>query len=258
MRDRWNKWAVLDVSVAIAFAAGVLLYFPHFVAKVEQRPGVVLPDPLLVYFTAVDLSWLTFSLIYGSFFVAFMLLVNRPGRLAHGFAAYGLMFLFRSAVMYLTPLDPPVDTIPLRDPFVQLFSSGGGVLTKDLFFSGHTASVFLLVLLATGRKSRAFFILATAGIGACVLLQKVHYSIDVFVAPAYSYLAYRMIGLLRKKLGIARDVLPAREALVFSLRINNRWQIPPARARGGQAPASAAVQENTDSASSALSLIPEE
>lgn len=202
MLERWNRAAALEVLAAVAFAAAVLLAFTRLVAVVEVRPGVVLADPVLSHFRPIDVSWLTFGLIYASFLSAFLLLLPRPDRLAHGFAAYGLMFFFRGVAMYLTPLDPPVDTLPLKDPFVQLFSPDGMALTKDLFFSGHTASAFLLVLLAPGRKSRAFFLATTAGIAACVLLQKVHYTVDVFVAPAYSYLAYRLIGALRKAIAL--------------------------------------------------------
>ncbi len=202
MFERWNRTAALEVLAAVAFATVVLLGFARFVAGIEVRPGVVLPDPLLSHFRPVDVSGVTFGLIYASFISAFLLLVKRPDRLAHGFAAYGLMFLFRGVAMYLTPLDPPIDTLPLKDPFVQLFSPDGAALTRDLFFSGHTASMFLLVLLAPGPKSRAFFLATTAGIAGCVLLQKVHYAVDVFVAPAYSYLAYRLIGVLRRALGL--------------------------------------------------------
>jgi hypothetical protein len=231
MLARWDRKSALEVLVAVAFATAVLLSFARFVATVEVRPGVVLPDPLLVWFQAVDLSWLSFGLIYASLIMAFMLLVPRPDRLAHGFAAYGLMFLFRWVGMYLTPLDPPVGMIPLRDPFVQLFSPDGVVLTKDLFFSGHTASMFLLVMLAPGRRSRAFFLLTTAGIAACVLLQKVHYGVDVFVAPAYSYVAYRLVGLLRKKWGLATDRVSSPDATALGVR-SDRPQESVSRAGG--------------------------
>jgi hypothetical protein len=163
----------------------------------------VLADPLLELFEAVDVSWVTFGILYASFISAFFLLLPRPGRLAHGFTAYGLMFALRSVAMYLTPLDPPEGMLALRDPFVQLFSPGGAELTRDLFFSGHTASMFLVMLMAPGRRSRALYAVAAAAVAACVLLQKVHYGIDVFVAPAYSYLAYRLVGLLRGRLGLA-------------------------------------------------------
>jgi PAP2 superfamily C-terminal len=208
MLDRWNRSAALQVAASVAFATAVLLAFARFVVRVERRPGAVLTDPLLAHFEAVDVSWLTFGLIYASFIAAFLLLVPRPDRMAHGFAAYGLMFVLRGIAMYLTPLDPPVGMLPLRDPFVQLFNPGGAALTRDLFFSGHTASMFLLVLLAPGPRSRAFFAATTATVATCVLLQKVHYGVDVFVAPAYSYLAYRLVGLLRRRLGLAPEVFP--------------------------------------------------
>ena len=47
--------------------------------------------------------------------------------------------------MYSLPFNPPPEMIPLNDPFVQFFGSGK-LLTKDFFFSGHTATLFLLFL----------------------------------------------------------------------------------------------------------------
>ena len=57
------------------------------------------------------------------------------------------MVIFRTSAINLVPLEPPDTILLLNDPFVQLFGKGE-ILTKDLFFSGHTGTLFLLFLLA--------------------------------------------------------------------------------------------------------------
>jgi len=101
-------------------------------------------------------------------------------------------------MMFLIPLNPPAEMIPLNDPFVQNFSSGR-ILTKDLFFSGHTATIFLLFLTSGGKAFKIFFLSATILVGACLLLQHVHYTIDVISAPFFGYLCYRFIYRVQKK-----------------------------------------------------------
>ncbi len=71
--------------------------------------------------------------------------------------AYGLMVVFRIIAMYLTPFEAPEKLLLLNDPFVQLFGKGD-VLTKDLFFSGHTGTLFLLFLLADNKKLKTVFL----------------------------------------------------------------------------------------------------
>jgi hypothetical protein len=82
--------------------------------------------------------------------------------------------------------------IPLSDPVVEFFGSSGATLTRDLFFSGHTAT---LVLLGLGMPVRIFsfalFVLA-GGVALCVLWQHVHYTIDILVAPLAAYGAFRV------------------------------------------------------------------
>jgi membrane-associated phospholipid phosphatase len=100
--------------------------------------------------------------------------------------------------MFLLPLEPPALLIPLRDPFVQYLGTGT-LLTKDLFFSGHTSTLFLLFLTARGARLKAIFVVCTVGVAISVLLQHVHYSVDVFVAPFFAYAAYRVALAIDRK-----------------------------------------------------------
>jgi membrane-associated phospholipid phosphatase len=102
------------------------------------------------------------------------------------------MVIFRAIAMYITPFEAPVTLLPLNDPFVQLFGQGN-ILEKDLFFSGHTATLFLLFLLMEKRILKVAFLIFTLVVGISVILQHVHYSIDVFAAPFFAYTSYRIV-----------------------------------------------------------------
>lgn len=160
---------------------------------IESRPGVILHDPLLALFNPIDLTWLTFGLIYGGLVVTLALLIPHPARLLSVAQSYILMILIRILCLIAAPLEPPMTTIPLSDPVVEFFGSAETILTKDLFFSGHTATLFLFALGLPDRRWRLVMFVVTACVAVAVLFQHVHYTIDVFVAPLVSYAAFRIV-----------------------------------------------------------------
>src|SRR5262249_9091955 len=135
-----------------------------------------------------DVTWVTFALVYAGILTGFAVLIHHPRRLLLGLQAYVIMVLLRMAVMGVTPLEAPPGMVPLEDPLVQVLGTGQ-VLTRDLFFSGHTSTLFLIALMAPGRKSRTFFLICTAAIAVCVLWQHVHYTVDVLAAPPFAFLS---------------------------------------------------------------------
>ena len=188
-----------EFIITIIILAIILFSLTNFLNFVEIRQGVVLPDPILKLFNPINLTWLTFALIYFSIITAIVIFLKEPGQLMLVIQAYSLMIIFRIAAMYALPLNPPEKMIPLNDPFVQFFGTGK-LLTKDLFFSGHTATLFLLFLFTTKKIFRSLFLFCTAAIAAAVILQHVHYSIDVLAAPFFAYTSYRIIILKHKNL----------------------------------------------------------
>lgn len=165
----------------------VLILFTRFLAFVEARQGIVFADPLLTLFTPIDVTWLTFALIYGALLLALGYLLRHPVSLLLALQSYTLLVVTRMAAMFLLPLDPPVDMLPLVDPIVELAGSGGVTLSRDLFFSGHTSTLFLLALVIPNLLLRTVFVCCTVLVGCCVVLQHVHYSIDVVAAPFFAY-----------------------------------------------------------------------
>lgn len=163
----------------------------RFLEGVERRPGVVVSDPVLALFAPHDVTWLTFLLIYAGLFGAIAILMHDPRRLLLAIHTYMIMVVFRVCAMSLLPLDPPQTMIPLTDPFVEYFGTGIP-LSKDLFFSGHTSTLFLLGLTMQARRWRTVFFFCTAAVACCVLIQHIHYAVDVFVAPFFAYTSYRM------------------------------------------------------------------
>lgn len=193
-----NKKSRTEFIITLLVIVPLMLSFSQFILFIEQRKGVVLNDPLLNTFNPINLTWLTFSLIYLSLIMFFVSVFKDPQKLMIGLQSYGLMVIFRTIAMYLTPLDAPGTLLVLDDPFVQLFGKGD-ILTKDLFFSGHTGTLFLLFLLAENKTLKILFLISTIMVGSAVLLQHVHYSIDVFVAPFVAYCSYRIIKYLQTK-----------------------------------------------------------
>jgi hypothetical protein len=188
-----------ELIVSIPSLAAILIIFPQFLQFVEARPGVVFTDPILALFNPIDLTWLTFGLIYLSIIITIFSLAKKPERLLFTLQCYGLMVFFRLIVMYLLPLEAPATLISLNDPFVQLLGTGE-ILTKDLFFSGHTATLFLLFLIMEKRVIKIIFIASTILVGIAVMLQHVHYVVDVAVAPFFAYTSYKIIDGLKNKL----------------------------------------------------------
>jgi hypothetical protein len=176
----------------------IIVVYGRFLDFIEERPGSVISDPILNIFAPLEVTWFTFGIIYISVILTLFRLSWQPPQLLITLQAYIFIAMARMISMYLIPLDPPPLLIPLEDPFVQSVSSG--VLTRDLFFSGHTSTMFLLFLSCTSRKMRFFFLIGTILVGLLVLIQHVHYSIDVVAAPFYAYTCYKMSSYLTTKL----------------------------------------------------------
>lgn len=194
-----NKKKQKELIVTIPLLATILFIFPQFLQYIETRPGVVLPDPILALFNPIDLTWLTFGLIYLSIVITVFSLAKKPEKLIFAVQCYALLVLFRLVVMYLLPLEAPAKLLPLNDPFVQIFGTGE-ILTKDLFFSGHTATLFLLSLIIEKRSFKILFLSSTILVGTAVLLQHVHYTVDVIAAPFFAYTSYKIINWLKNKI----------------------------------------------------------
>lgn len=186
----------IEFITSILLLVIVLFALTNFLNYVESRNGFSFNDPILSLFEPVDLTWLTFTLIYGSLIAAIVNLISIPDKLLFTIQFYTLMVVVRIISMWLLPLNPPEKMIFLNDPFVEFFGTGK-TLTKDLFFSGHTATLFILFLTAEDKLFKRIFLVSTIIVAISVLMQHVHYSIDVFAAIFFTYACYQILKFLK-------------------------------------------------------------
>ncbi len=186
------------LAVTLFLLALVLFTLAKFLAYNEHRPGFTFNDPFLSQFKAVDVTWLTFGMIYIGLIAALGFLTFHPARMLVALQSYALLAALRLITIYFLPLNAPIHIIPLRDPFIEFFG-GGTTLLRDLFFSGHTSTMFLFFLTAKSKKMKILFLICTILIAFLVLVQHVHYTIDVLAAPFFAYTSYRISRLINKK-----------------------------------------------------------
>lgn len=182
-----------------SFLLGVsLISLSKFLCYNETRPGFSLTDPFLLLFQPIDVTWFTFGLIYLALIIALVSLSFSPEKFLIAMESYSFIALFRLVTIFLLPLNAPATIIPLNDPFIEFFGNGDTLL-RDLFFSGHTSTMFLFFLTSTNKKLRPVFLVCTVLVGAAVLIQHVHYTVDVVAAPFFAYTSYRLALLINKQ-----------------------------------------------------------
>ena len=193
-----NKKNRIELIISLILLTITLTGLANFVNYIEIRTGFILSDPILNLFNPIDLTWITFGLIYLSLIFAIVTLLKNPQRFLFALQLYTSMAVVRMIAMFLLPLEPPEKMILLKDPFVEFFGTGQ-TLTKDLFFSGHTATLFILFLVSEHKTIKIIFLVTTIIVAFCVLLQHVHYTIDVFAAILFTYACYKFLLDLKIK-----------------------------------------------------------
>jgi hypothetical protein len=168
---------------------GVLIYLPHFFAEIQKKQGVRINDLVLANLPAVNMSWGIFTLLY----MTVIFTIFRAAKSPYLFLLYLWATLFVSLSRLITnnsvPLEPPVGLVSLVDPVLLPFYGPDGI-TKDLFYSGHTASVFLSFLILRKRREKIAALITTVVVGIALLLQHIHYTIDVLAAPVFVYVLF--------------------------------------------------------------------
>ena len=174
----------------IIIQSAILIFFPYFFSYIEQRQdGIILHDWILNLLTPRDLSVPIFIIMWSTTVLAIYRCVNQPAVFLT--ILYSLIFLCfaRMLAIYFVHLEPPVNLIPLKDPLTSITYGGRGLfITKDLFFSGHTSNMLLLALCLPKKSDKIIAFTAAISIGIMVLMQHVHYSVDVFGAVLITFL----------------------------------------------------------------------
>jgi hypothetical protein len=175
--------------ITFALLAILLFGFAVFLQYNEQRTGIRIADPLHALIPSSGNSVLIFVITYLSSLAGLVLCGNDPFLFIRLFQAYIILTLMRICTLYICALEPPTGMIPLNDPFLEMSFYDGAALRRDLFFSGHTATLCLFVFLLKEKWLRTGFAIITTVVGLLLIIQRVHYTIDVAAAPFFAWLA---------------------------------------------------------------------
>ena len=206
-KTSWPSWQVLLLLLAFRYLChgmALLLILPN-----EMQPAGVLPDLLMRHVPYVE--WLA------RWNYVLWLLCYIPGACWIGrkdprlffrlVVTDGVLSLLRGLMIPLTGIGPVIGAdintlhpfavwpalLAILNPLKAIGANSAGVyLTKDLFFSGHIATTFLLYLFSRrfGKASRVFLALNLSTL-LVVLLAHLHYSIDIIAGYSITYPVYR-------------------------------------------------------------------
>jgi len=201
--NRWRlAWSqqLFRKKIALGFALNIpiLVAFPLFFQYIEHRKGTQLNDILLNQIPAENVSFFIFFIIWSMALLTLIRAINQPEIFVTFLYAFFFISISRMVTITLVPLDSPEHLIPLIDPLSNSFY-GKSFVTKDLFYSGHVATQFLIYLCLKNRFDKILAILSTITVAVLVLIQHVHYSIDVLAAPPFAFVCFRIGRSIAKK-----------------------------------------------------------
>jgi len=178
------RWAAFLIT-------GILASFPFFFQAIERREGSIVNDPVLHFLPVHDVSIPIFIVIWGVGLLTLWRAVQNPDMLLIYLWSYIFLCLTRIVTISLVPLNPPTGLISLMDPLSNSFY-GPKFVTKDLFYSGHTSTLFLMFLCLPNRTDKIVALCAVPLLGLLLLVQHVHYTLDILVAPLFAWAAWRL------------------------------------------------------------------
>ncbi|GAB3567801.1 hypothetical protein GCM10027578_19320 [Spirosoma luteolum] len=175
--------------LALVGTMALLMTFPVFFQTIERHSGPVLNDPVLNRLPPHDVSIAIFLIIWAT--AGLLVLRARRSPAVFMLFTYGyiIVSLSRMLSINLLPLNPPEGLIPLIDPISNAFY-GKTYITKDLFYSGHTSTIFLMFLCLRRPTDRLLALIGSVLVGSLLLVQHVHYTIDVLGAFIFTYPLY--------------------------------------------------------------------
>jgi len=163
----------------------------HLGNYVQARNGVRLNDALLYLFPSIDFSAPIFLLLYSSLFIILLTHLSNPRVVLRVLEMHLLVAIVRQACILMVALEPPSGIIVLHDMFLEnTVYPHNSPLTKDLFFSGHVASIWIYFLCAVKKHIKLYLGIASLLMCFMVLCMRIHYTYDVYGAFFFTTLIY--------------------------------------------------------------------
>lgn len=176
-------------SVLLAICLSIL---PHFFQTIQQRPGgIELNDWVLNVLPAYNVSPYVFGILWSLGALAMYRSISRPIIYTRYIWVYSFMLISRMITITLIPLAPPAHLVELVDPLTGIFY-GHSLITKDLFYSGHIGTLTCIILCLEKKSDKWIAIAGACIVAVLLLIQHVHYTVDVLAAPLFIYALYRL------------------------------------------------------------------
>jgi hypothetical protein len=175
----------------------ILSSLPIFFSFIQKRKGIILNDWVLAHIPAYDVSVIIFTIIWGMAILIFIRALYNPVIYINYVWTLIFINIARMLSIYLVALDPPVGLIHLVDPLTGVFY-GHNVITRDLFFSGHTSTLVLIFLCLEKRNDKILGFISIVVVMVLLLVQHIHYTIDVVAAPILVYMIFLIVRKLLK------------------------------------------------------------
>lgn len=184
--------AIFFIASALFLAICVFVFIPFLdfhEARVDAG-GILFSDPVFQFLPVADCSVSIFSITYGSLVLFLITNLRASDLISKLMVSYGLLLLIRMITLSVLPLKEPDTLVYLQDPFLNNLIYPGNI-DADLFFSGHTGMVFLLYFLT--RKW--WYALLGILLGILLMIQRVHYSIDIIAAIPIALITVKLVDL---------------------------------------------------------------
>jgi len=187
----WHRKAYRNSFVLGFIALGITIIFTfYFFDYIENtKGGVVMNDWLLRILPAKDVS-IPIVLFEISVILLFSIRsFPNPTIVITFLMAYLFVLISRDFTIGITQLRPPTGLIQLKDPIAAMIYRTTAV-NRDLFYSGHISLLFLFYLCSVKKADKYFVLFAVISVGILLLIQHVHYTVDVVCAPFFAYSCY--------------------------------------------------------------------
>ncbi|MDN5287153.1 MAG: superfamily C-terminal [Mucilaginibacter sp.] len=185
----------IKLLIGTILIVAIINIMPSFFRSIETRNGPVLNDWVLAHLPAYDVSVPIFAIIWGMGLLMAVRAFYKPAICNTYIWTLVLVCIARFISLTLVTLDPPAGLIPLVDPLSSYFY-GHAAITKDLFFSGHTSTMVLIYLNLEKRNDKIIAFIAAIAVMFLLLIQHIHYTLDVLAAPVIVYCLYRFVKVL--------------------------------------------------------------
>ncbi len=160
--------------------------------RISDRGHKVLPDWRMSRCINLVMTNATFWIAYDIWFRWTWQQVN------HNLLAFALFMMTRCVLIYFLPLRQPRGGKLLHDPIMYCLQGQFTEFRHDLFVSGHISSLTFMVL--TSVQYQPLYIFSALVVGICMILSRIHYTIDILIAPYVVYGTLAMTSYVLRKI----------------------------------------------------------